>query len=207
MSSLAINLRHALARLLRPLLRPVLFLVSWLLIVTAGTLCFSSGAPIRFDEGVAFSSSFGVAVASSACVALLLSRPAANCPRGGALTRDLGCRSRRDRLLAFLAQSPARSRFLGSILVSRITLILRALHAALDEAFWSPRNDSGCGIWASGRGIDSHVPHSAAVGGGYYGWRPGCVRLRTGFPRCIKAAYELGGRGSPRPCECSKRTR
>jgi hypothetical protein len=72
MSSLAISVRQALARLLRPLVRPMLFVVSWLLIVTAGTVCFGSGAPIRFDEGVAFASSFGVAVATSGCVALLL---------------------------------------------------------------------------------------------------------------------------------------
>jgi hypothetical protein len=72
MSSLAIGFRHALARLFKLVRRPLLFFVSWLLIVMAGVVCFSSGAPIRFDEGVGFASSFAIAVATSACAALLL---------------------------------------------------------------------------------------------------------------------------------------
>jgi hypothetical protein len=62
-----------LTRLVRFLRGPLLILASWLSVVGIGAVCFASGTPTRsdVDEFIAFTSSFSIAVATSASMTLL----------------------------------------------------------------------------------------------------------------------------------------
>jgi hypothetical protein len=64
--------RFVLARLLKPAKRPLLIVASWVLVVSASTVCFAAGGAAQAGELALFASSFAIASVLAAVVALLI---------------------------------------------------------------------------------------------------------------------------------------